>query len=234
MAIMQTNINQLNSDVQAMKSAIVNAGVEVEEGTPTSDFSEKISKVYEAGKQKAYDDFWDEFQENGNRIHYVNAFSFFCWTDKIYKPKYLITAKTYGLKNTFNYSQITNTLVPIEVYSQMDGSFTNSKIITIKKLILNNVTTITNPFGGCTNLKDIVVEGEWLKSISFAVCPLTTKSIVSVIEHLSDTTTEQTLTLKKSAVDAMTFPFTSEQSGITYNSWDELIATKSNWTITLM
>lgn len=190
--------------------------------------AENQQRVYDAGKKKQYDEFWDFFQDYGNRNHYVYAFAYPYWADKVYNPKYTINAYTYGLQNTFNNSAITDTKVDIIVNGQLAGSFANSKIRTIRKLILNNVTTVTNPFGGCTSLRDITIEGEWLISVNFGVCPLSAASIVSVIEALSvSVTVQQTLTLKKSAVESMVFPHTSAQSGITYNSWDELIAPKT-------
>lgn len=205
--------------------------------------AENEQKVFDAGKKKQYDEFWNIFQDYGKRNHYVNAFSYSFWKDTIYNPKYPINAQVYGLEYTFSNSSITDTKVPVSVHSKMVGSFVNSGIITIRKLILNNVTTITNPFGGCTKLKNIVVEGEWQKSIDFKDCPLTTDSIVSIVEALSgtidettgeNTVTGQTLTLKKASVEAMIFPFVSEQSGITYSSWDNLRNTKTNWTISLV
>lgn len=94
--------------------------------------------------------------------------------------------------------------------------------------------TFTQTFQNCKELRNITVTGVGKigTDISFSYSPLSTKSIVNVIEHLSDNK-GATLTLKRTAVNDMTFPYTSEESGITYNSWDELIATKSNWTISL-
>jgi hypothetical protein len=48
--------------------------------------------AYESGKQDGiqseYDRFWDEFQQNGNRVSYQYAFGGAGWTDKTFKPKY--------------------------------------------------------------------------------------------------------------------------------------------------
>lgn len=51
--------------------------------------AENEQKVYEAGKKSEYDEFWDEFQQNGNRVNYNSAFGG-CWNNKIFKPKYSI------------------------------------------------------------------------------------------------------------------------------------------------
>ena len=88
------------------------------------------------------------------------------------------------------------------------------------------------PFGSCNALKNLTIEGEIGKNFPIPnSSKLSTASIVSIIEHLSQDVTGQTLTLNTTAVNNMVFPYTSPYTNITYNSWDELIATKSNWTI---
>lgn len=48
--------------------------------------AEKSVMVYEAGKQARYDEFWDDFQDNGNRFNY--QYGFVGWSDKAFYPKY--------------------------------------------------------------------------------------------------------------------------------------------------
>jgi hypothetical protein len=48
--------------------------------------AENEQKVYAAGVKSEYDRFWDEFQQNGTRTNYQQAFRF--WTEEILKPKY--------------------------------------------------------------------------------------------------------------------------------------------------
>lgn len=107
----------------------------------------------------------------------------------------------------------------------------------IDKLIFSNKTgtsTISNPFSGCSALVELEMEGEVACNFDIKSSTLlNTASIISVMEHLSSTTTGKTATFSQTAVNNMTFPHTSTQSGVTYNSWDELIATKQNWTIAL-
>lgn len=42
---------------------------------------------YEEGKQAEYDRFWDNYQQNGERVDYTNGFGS-CWTKETFKPKY--------------------------------------------------------------------------------------------------------------------------------------------------
>lgn len=50
--------------------------------------AENMQKVFAAGKQTEYDDFWDSLQFKGNRWDYNRAFSNSCWNEKTFKPKY--------------------------------------------------------------------------------------------------------------------------------------------------
>ena len=47
---LQENLDQLNSDVQNIKASIIDKGVEIQNGTPLSEYCHKIYDVYEAGK----------------------------------------------------------------------------------------------------------------------------------------------------------------------------------------
>lgn len=88
MANLEINIRQANADFVAIKEKFVANGVEVAEGTRTSEYAQKVDEVYEAGKKAEYDAFWDAYQENGNRLKYGGAFSGVGWNDETFKPKY--------------------------------------------------------------------------------------------------------------------------------------------------
>lgn len=49
--------------------------------------AENEQKVYEAGKKTQYDEFWDAFQDYGNKTNYANAFGGY-WNEKTLRPKY--------------------------------------------------------------------------------------------------------------------------------------------------
>ena len=109
------------------------------------------------------------------------------------------------------------------------------KLITIDKIRTKNTIAYGNDFIGCVALENLGWDGIIGKSIDIGdSTKLTTESIVNTFEHLGADTVDETLSLSKIAVDNMVFPFTSNESGITYNSWDELITTKSNWTVALI
>lgn len=84
----EKNIDQVNSDFQAIKSKIVECGVEVANGTKTAELAEKVGEVFEAGKKSEYDEFWDIVQNSGKRINYNSAFS--DWAAEFIRPKYKV------------------------------------------------------------------------------------------------------------------------------------------------
>ena len=127
----------------------------------------------------------------------------------------------------FAYTGITDTKVPITVQGSNSGVFEGAGIVTIHKLIVDSsVTSYSGWFTSTTKLANIEIEGEIVASINFNASPLTAKSLVSIVEHLSDSTSGKTLTVKTSAVT------NADWSTTDYASWDALIATKPNWTFT--
>lgn len=85
---LEQNVREVNSAFVAIKDKIVECGVEVAEGTHARDYANKVGEVFNEGKKSQYDEFWDNYQDYGNRTHYYNAFSLYGWTENTYKPKY--------------------------------------------------------------------------------------------------------------------------------------------------
>ena len=61
---------------------------------------ENIPNVYKGvadgvadGRQAEYDEFWDAFQQNGNRTDYHFGFAGKGWRDETFKPKYDIVVR---------------------------------------------------------------------------------------------------------------------------------------------
>lgn len=51
-------------------------------------FVNKLTEIFNTGKKSAYDEFWDAYQDNGNRLDYGRAFSGTGWNNTTFKPKY--------------------------------------------------------------------------------------------------------------------------------------------------
>lgn len=111
----------------------------------------------------------------------------------------------------------------------------NRSLKSIEKIIMSENTVPSKWFSNDTALENLTIEGT-IGQNGFNVqwsTKLSGESIVSIIEALSSATSGLTVTLSQTAVSNMTFPITSKQTNITYDSWATLIATKSNWTISL-
>lgn len=67
-----------------------------------------LAEGIEQGKKSQYDEFWDEYQVNGNRTDYQYAFGNTRWNDATFKPKYDIRPSGYGCTNMFWSCSITN------------------------------------------------------------------------------------------------------------------------------
>ena len=261
MASLEVNVRQANADFSAIKEKIVANGVAVAEGTRTAEYAKKVDEVYEAGKKAEYDAFWDAHQINGTRTNYANTFA--CWALENICPKYdmkptttymmfrgagvssggeldlaerldecgviLDTSECNTLQYMFYESRITRVgVIDTRGASSLNDIFDYSKIQTIEKLILKDdgSQTISGSFKSCSFLVDIAIEGvigkngfnfQWSTKLSKA-------SITSIINALSTTTSGLTVTLSK----------TAKEAAFTDAEWAALIATRTNWTISLV
>ena len=115
-------------------------------------------------------------------------------------------------------------------------TFYNASWLTkIDKLIVSEKTKYSSPFQGASRLADLTVEGVIGQSgFSVSSCTdLTKASITSIINALSDTTSNIAVTLSKTAVNKAFEISQGAKDGSTSEEWANLIATKSNWTISL-
>lgn len=113
----------------------------------------------------------------------------------------------------------------------------NSSLVEIKMpLLVGEKTANINGFNGCTNLEEVRFDGticinglnlQWSKKLSKA-------SIENVISCLSTTTSGLTVTLSKTAVNKAFETGEGYADGSDSAAWSTLIATKSNWTISLV
>ena len=216
-------------------SKVYNAGYEKGKAEGGGDVTDRYDEGFADGKKAEYDEFWDDFQDNGNRNNYYYTFTqnttARSWTDKTYNPKYpIICVGQQGASNMFSYNvDITDTKVPIRIEGSTNMAFYSAKNLrTIRTLTFVESTTITNnTFGSCTELVDIEFDGVIANNLNLSwSTKLNAKSIVSAVEHLSSTTSGLTATFSQTAIDNANWSTTD------YASWDALIATKTNWTFT--
>jgi hypothetical protein len=143
------------------------------------------------------------------------------------------TSNNANYGGVFSYSK--TCCVPEITFSSFASSMSRvfadtPNLHTIRKIILQdgfNMDFLT-AFENCKALENVVFEGVIPKSIKMEQSTKLSKaSITSIIEHLSTTASGQTATFSKTAVETA---FGSVESA----EWQSLIATKSNWTISLV
>ena len=215
------------------------------------------------GKQAEYDRFWDDFQQNGERENYNYEFGSYGWTDEIFKPKYDICpteSVSYMFSNgcsvkapmecgvTFDFSNCTTAswfayASRCRRFGVLDFRKTGSlsymfdacySLTKIEKIYFNENNIFSYAFRNCKALTDITVGGTIGQTISFSYSPLTKESITSIINALSTTSSDMKISFLKSAVNNAFETSEGLADGSTSQEWLDLIATKSNWTISLV
>lgn len=171
-----------------------------------NEFKIAIAEIHEAalmqghenGLNEAWHNFWNAFQENGNRKTY--NYSFCGWTDEYYNPKYPISLEgANSVGNTYNSSKITDTKVPITTTCQnLVTLFANSlQLVTIPYLDVSGVTNLIDRcFSSCTRLENLTMVGS-INANGFNVSPckkLTKTSLISILTALADKTTDTSTT----------------------------------------
>lgn len=221
MANIQIDITQNGTTTLATEGCYCDSDVDVNVNVPDR---------YAEGRQAEYDAFWDVFQNNGNPTNYYYKFSYAGWTDENFNPKYPIVCAagtTAGMALFYANNVITDTKVPIVVQgSSVQAMFTNAvALTTIRKLTVHKNVTFQHTFTLCNALENITFEGVIGTEISLPNSPKLSKaSMESVFAALSDTTSGLTVTLSQ----------TAKQNAFTDEEWAVLIATKPNWTISLV
>lgn len=154
------NMQRAITDLTAIKTALIGRGIELPEGTTTSDYANIITNMSSGGDSEA---FWDTYQDNGNRRNYITAFACNGWTDETYNPKYPIVADKYERMFCYN-DKITSTKVPITLGSYTERNnpiifYYCTSLVEIPKLVVEKDTNLYGAFDGCTSLESIGIEG---------------------------------------------------------------------------
>lgn len=167
-----------------------------------SAFADSISSIHEAalmhghqnGLLTAHSDFWDAFQQNGERTNYYMGFAY--WEDACYNPKYpIVTASTGTPANImFDSAKITDTRVDIFVNCTAAGSMFRAcrNLKTVKRLVLTeNTTSFGNFATNCSELENFNVEGVINGNIDLHwSAKLTHESLMKILNCLADKTTD--------------------------------------------
>ena len=139
----------------------IRACLKTNEKIKPSDFAEKVSEVFEAGKKSQYNKFWDEFQDNGNRRDYSYAFSNAAIESLI--PKYKIVADKimYAFMGCLKLVDISNFEIEV-INSNPNMMYVFANCIKMVKgpkitFIAPIIKTYTSMYAGCQSLVDMSV-----------------------------------------------------------------------------
>ena len=199
------------------------------------DIVDKIDDVYKAGKQAEKEDFWDKFQNNGNRTDYGYGFAGVGWTDENYNPKYPI--RVTSTASIYQYSRITITKQPIIIQTTAANNspfYACQFLEEITELVLEtDVSNASSAFSNCSSLTTVRItgSGKFLGSLNLRNSSyLTPESIRNFIEALSPDVSGQTITFKKSCLKAaFGIEISSDAEIPTDNDFYTLRQSRRNW-----
>lgn len=229
--------------------------------------AENVPKVYEAGqeigKQTAYDEFWDTYQNYGKRTLYAYAFGGEGWKNKTFKPKYPITVVNGKYAFSASYMQNWEEVI-LDTSNMTDASFmfqtyygsnlpvidmrklsstyttqymfgTCYYLVTIEKLIVSENTKYqTSMFTGTKKLENITFEGT-IANNGLDLSPCTKLSGESIVSVVEALSdTKSGLAVTLSQTAVDNMAFPITGNNGTYNSWTDLEQSKTNWTISLV
>ena len=122
-----------------------------------------INEGIDAGKKSQYDEFWDNYQNEGNRTNYSFAFSQAGWKDITFKPKYEI--KPTSASGMFYYCNISDlrgiledqgVVLDLSKVTDFANFFQASSIKYIGVVDITGATTkIGSIFQNCYQLQEI-------------------------------------------------------------------------------
>ena len=225
---------------------------------------EDYDAVYEAGRKKEYDDFWDTFQMNGTRAQYDNAiFGGSSWYDARFKPKYdikitgnanqvFVNSKIHDFKGCIQSAGINFTFDGITGAQNM---FQYSQIHNLPSMDFSKATSgwaLASTFESCTFLKSIdkVIVSEnttFRADTTFYGCKALEDIIIEGTLGTNGLNLQWSTKLSKASITSIINALSITTSGLTATlsqeavnnafttaEWQALEATKTNWTISLL
>lgn len=179
------NVNQAVQDFDNIKQAIIDKGIEVPNGTPTSEYADKIGTI----------------KSNGLDTSTVTDFSYFAQKDRFTEEQLQNINTKIGTNFSYMFYNCTSLTTIPQLDTSSGNSFNNmfrscSRLTTIE---LTSFISSNSMFYNCSALENLTVTGtitvnnNYLKLSSSQ--KLTVESLMSVINALSDNTGGTTYTV---------------------------------------
>lgn len=169
--------------------------------------AENEPKVFEAGKKKQYDEFWDTYQKNPNqtkpppKINYKYMFGGAGWNSKTFKPKYDMIGSSF--ERAFHSCAIEEINVTVDMSGIASSSGCNQTFYgatALKKIALlipPPYALSYSAFTNCNNLEEIIFGGAITKDLDLRECPkLNEITLISIVDNLATVSVATTLTLR--------------------------------------
>jgi len=222
-----------------------------------------IATGVDDGRQAEHDAFWDDFQLNGNRTNYEQAFRGVGWTENNLKPKYALQPTNavqmfywLGWENeNAKAVDLRASAIGVEIdfskATSMNYCFQNARISHIGVVDLTSCknvnTTFCNTYWLNSIEKIIVNENNVFSDNCFQSCAATEIRFEGIIasniklsySSLSRATIESVMNHLSTATTGKVFTLKEAAVTKTFGSteseeWLNLLSTKPNWTITLV
>lgn len=188
--------------------------------------------AYAQGKADERREKWERYQQGGERVGYRYSFADY-YPEEDYNPIYPMHVQ--GGDRTFDSTTLRDTKVDIIPRGKVFFLFYNAGLERVHNLVLTDaVTEFDRAFQNARKLKHLKVTGKIsVNGFNVQWSDLTRDSLMSIINALSSTTTDLTVTLSLNAVNNAFETETGLADGSTGAEWLELIGSKPNCTITL-
>ena len=206
---------------------------------------------------------WNGYTDDGERTNFDHACRGSGWNADTFKPKrkrkiksatsmfsssgdiaddesMLDFSECTTANQCFYYSQVTRLGVMdwssmSSAWSVRDFFLSANLLVSIEKFVFPKANiAFTNTFNYMYALAHFICEGTAYQSINFQWSPLNKPSIISVFSCLDNTVTGQTAVFSQTAVDNAFETSEGAADGSTSEEWLTLVASKPNWTVSLV
>ena len=185
------NVNQAVQDFDNIKQAIIDKGIEVPNGTPTSEYADKIGTI----------------KINGLDTSTITDFSYFGQNNRFAEEQLKKIDTSIGTDFGYMFNGCTS-LTTVPQLDTSRGTNFSGMVYNCKSLTTVELTSFVasqNMFSGCSALENLTVTGTITVNnnyLNLSYSPkLTVESLMSVINALADNTGKTTYTVTLGATN---------------------------------